>query len=87
MKVNKVKLYSTVTCPYCIMEKNWLDNQKIIHEVIYVDQDQNAAREMIQSTGQMGVPVTEITYDSGKKELIVGFDRFLLNKILIEDQK
>jgi glutaredoxin len=69
------------------MEKNWLHNQKIIHEVIYVDQDQNAAREMIQSTGQMGVPVTEITYDSGKKELIVGFDRFLLNKILIEDQK
>jgi glutaredoxin 3 len=82
MKATKIKLYSTHTCPYCMMEKSWLEDEKIAHEVVYVDQDQQAAMQMVQKTGQMGVPVTEVTYEDGKEEFVVGFDKPRLSQIL-----
>ncbi len=79
----KVKLYSTHTCPYCLMEKAWLDTNKIAHEVIYVDQNQQAAINMVQKTGQMGVPVTEIQKDGAKDQYVVGFDPARLTSLLV----
>jgi glutaredoxin 3 len=70
----KVKLYSTLSCPYCKMEKAWLDEKKIDHEVVYVDQNQQEAIEMVRKTGQMGVPVTEIIHKNGDPEFVIGFD-------------
>lgn len=81
MAAKKVKLYSTTTCPYCIMEKHWLDANKIQHEVVYVDQDEKAAMHMIKTTGQMGVPVTEIA-DDEKVKYIIGFDQRQLKEQL-----
>ncbi len=43
LQPKKVKLYSTKTCPYCKMEKEWLEEKKIGHEVIYVDENQQEA--------------------------------------------
>lgn len=82
MKPTSVKLYSTTTCPYCIMEKSWLDSEKINHEVVYVDMDRNQAMEMVNKTGQMGVPVTAIKYENGKEEFVIGFDKGKLSQIL-----
>lgn len=79
-KASKVKLYSTTTCPYCVMEKQWLDANKIEHQVVYVDKDQNEAQNMVRNTGQMGVPVTEIQYEDGETEYVVGFDK---NKLAV----
>lgn len=75
MKKRSVKLYSTRTCPYCSMEKAWLDKEKINHEIIYVDSDQEKAMEMVKKTGQMGVPVTEIKFEDGREEFVIGFDK------------
>jgi glutaredoxin len=74
VKVKKVKVYSTMMCPYCRMEKSWLEAKEIEHEIAYVDKDQNQAMEMVRKTGQMGVPVTEIEFDKGESKYIVGFD-------------
>ncbi len=82
MKSVSVKLYSTMSCPYCKMEKAWLENEKINHEVVYVDLNRSEAMNMIQKTGQMGVPVTEITDENGKIEFVVGFDKPRLEQIL-----
>jgi len=82
MKVKKVKLYSTISCPYCKMEKAWLEGNGVEHEVSYVDQNQEEAIKMVKATGQMGVPVTEISYEEGKPEYIVGFDIHKLSEIL-----
>ena len=82
MKVKKVKLYSTTMCPYCRMEKTWLDEKNIEHEVVYVDKDQKQAIEMVQKTGQMGVPVTEIEFEDTDPKYIVGFDVQSLSEIL-----
>jgi len=65
-----VKIYSTITCPYCIMAKKFLIQNNIKFENIDVGADEAAAKEMVDKSGQMGVPVLEI---NGK--IIVGFDK------------
>jgi len=70
-----VKLYSTPTCPYCKMTREYLKDKGIEFEDINVAVDKKAAREMIEKSGQMGVPVIEL---DGK--IIVGFDKIALDK-------
>ena len=64
-----VKVYSTSTCPYCQMVKDFLKKNKVKFEDIDVSTNMEAAQEMVEKTGQMGVPVTEI---DGK--IIVGYN-------------
>jgi glutaredoxin 3 len=64
-----VKIYTTPTCPYCAMAKKFLMEHNVTYTEINVAADTKAAQEIIDKTGQMGVPVLEI---GGK--LIVGFD-------------
>ncbi len=71
----KIQIYSTTTCPYCKMEKAYLDEKKIKYENFFVDQDEKLAEEMVKKTGQMGVPVTVITNDKGEETIIIGFDK------------
>jgi len=72
-----VKIYSTPTCPYCTMAKEYLKEKNIEFENINVAEDQKAAEEMIKKSGQMGVPVIDI---SGK--IIVGFNKEEIEKEL-----
>ena len=76
-KNHKVKVYSTKTCPYCDMEKDFLREHKIEFEDIDVSVNQEAANEMVEKSGQMGVPVTEID-----GEIVVGFDKERLKRLL-----
>ncbi len=71
----KVKVYSTPTCPYCKMTKAWLQLKGIEFEDLNVAEDIEARNHMIQRSGQMGVPVTEI----GDK-VIIGFDEEALEE-------
>lgn len=81
LKITKVRLYATTTCPYCKMEASFLDQRKIDYDYVLVDLDTKAAEEMVASTGQMGVPVTEIVYEDNDKEYIIGFDKSRLEEI------
>ena len=82
LQPQKIKLYSTTTCPYCKMEASWLDEQKVNYDEVHVDMNQAEAEEMVKKTGQMGVPVTAVTYDNGEEEYIVGFDKQHLEAIV-----
>lgn len=73
----KIKIYTTPSCPYCVAVKQFLKERNFEFEEIDVSQDEKAAEEMVQKSGQMGVPVVEI--DS---QIIVGFDRELIEKAL-----
>jgi glutaredoxin-like YruB-family protein len=73
----KVKVYSTSTCPYCTMAKDFLKEQNIEFESIDVGTDQEAAKDMVKKSGQMGVPVVEID-----GEVIVGFDKVAIMNAL-----
>jgi len=81
MKPTSIKLYSTTTCPYCKMEAAWLDTKNVTYDEVHVDLDRKSAEEMIQKTGQMGVPVTAVLYEGGKEEYIVGFDKQRLSSV------
>jgi len=78
----QVKIYTTTTCPYCKMEKAYLDSQDIKYDNTFVDDDQEAAEKMIKESGQMGVPFTEITKDDGTMVKILGFDQAKLVEAL-----
>jgi len=73
----KVKVYSTPTCPYCIRAKQFLKESSVQFEDIDVSENQQAAQEMMNRSGQMGVPVIDI-----EGELIVGFDKEKIKKSL-----
>ena len=73
----KVTVYSTMTCPWCQMTKEFLKESNISYQDVNVATDQKAAQEMIEKSGQMGVPVIDI---DGK--VIVGFDKNALRKAL-----
>lgn len=77
----KITIYSTKTCPFCKLEKEYLDEKKISYTNFFVDDDPTKADEMIRKSGQMGVPVTVIEKD-GKEEIVIGFDKSKLNSLL-----
>jgi len=65
-----IKIYTTPTCPYCMMVKKYLRDRKIEFEDIDVSLDRSKAEEMVKISGQMGVPVILID-----KRVIIGFDQ------------
>ena len=73
----KVKVYSTPTCPACKQTKEFLHENKIEFQEINVADDQKALQEMMEKSGQMAVPVTDID-----GEIITGFDKSKLQKAL-----
>ena len=73
----KVTVYSTPTCPYCHLAKDFLKANKVDYKDVNVAADSSAAREMIRKSGQNGVPVLDV---DGK--IIVGFDKDALKRAL-----
>ncbi len=65
----QVKVYSTPTCPWCKRTKKFLEDNGIEYQNLDVAGDETARNEMIEKTGQMGVPVIDID-----GEIIIGFD-------------
>jgi glutaredoxin 3 len=74
---NKVLVYSTPTCPYCVRLKQYLTEKNVVFENYDVGTDEAKAEEMVQKSGQMGVPVLDI---DGK--IIIGFDKPEIQKVL-----
>jgi glutaredoxin-like YruB-family protein len=73
-----VTIYSTPTCHYCNLAKNFLKQHGIAFTEHNVATDRAKAQEMIQKSGQMGVPVILID-----QEVIVGFDEPTLKHLLL----
>ena len=73
----KVTVYSTPTCPFCIRAKQYLKENNIQFTEIDVSEEHEKAQEMINKSGQMGVPVIEID-----GQIIVGFDKEKIKETL-----
>lgn len=73
----KVTVYSTPTCPYCSYAKEYFTNNGIAFTDVDVSRDRASAQEMIQKSGQMGVPVIDI---GGK--IVVGFQPNVFEQLL-----
>ncbi len=77
MTDKKVVIYSTPTCPYCKRAKDYLTQKGISYTDINVAADRERAKEMIQKSGQMGVPVIMV-----EGEIVVGFNQAKLDDLL-----
>ena len=82
VRIKKYVVYSTSVCPHCDSLKKWLNESKISYEGVDIAADPTRGMEMIQKTGQMGVPVSIITFDDNREEIIIGFDRARLSSLL-----
>ena len=74
--MDKVKVYTSNTCPYCTMAKEYLKVRNIEFEEKNVQTDKEARSELM-NMGYTGVPVIII---DGQE--IVGFDKAKLDEIL-----
>jgi glutaredoxin-like YruB-family protein len=77
MPDKKVTVYSTPTCPYCKRAKDYLTQKGIPFTDYNVGEDKEKAKEMIQKSKQMGVPVIAVD-----DEIIVGFNQTKLDSLL-----
>lgn len=68
--MQNVIIYSTPTCHFCQMAKDFFKANNVAYTEYNVASDVEKRKEMIEKSGQMGVPVIIIG-----TELIVGFDK------------
>ncbi|MCX6736780.1 MAG: glutathione S-transferase N-terminal domain-containing protein [Candidatus Parcubacteria bacterium] len=77
----KIKIFSSPTCPWCQVAKDFFKDHGLEFEAIDLTEDPEALEEVIEKTGQMGVPVIKID-----DEYIVDFDKkFLLKKLNLKE--
>jgi len=75
--IMSVNVYSTQSCPYCTLVKNYLRDKKVTYNDYDVGRDKRRADEMVRKSGQMGVPVVDI---NGR--IIIGFNKPEIDKAL-----
>lgn len=74
-----IQIYSTPTCPHCHAAKEYFKEKNIEFEDFNVAKDHAKAEEMMELSGQTGVPVIVIG-----EYVIVGFDKEAVEKALSE---
>jgi glutaredoxin-like YruB-family protein len=78
----KVAIYTTPTCTYCRMTKEFFKENNVQYEEYNVDIDATRRQEMVDKSGQMGVPVIAVETNDGDEQIIVGFDKTALANAL-----
>jgi len=72
-----VTIYTSSTCSWCEATKEYLYAREVDFEEVDVSEDMDRAMEMVEKTGQQGVPVVEID-----GEIVIGFDRPRIDALL-----
>jgi glutaredoxin 3 len=72
-----VSVYTTPTCQYCKMAKEFFQTNNVAYSEHDVAADETLRNEMVEKSGQMGVPVIDI-----EGEIIVGFDEPRIKEVL-----
>lgn len=72
-----VLIYTTPTCQYCKMAKEFFQAKGVEYTEFDVSSDEAKRGEMVEKSGQMGVPVIDIEND-----IIIGFDEPKLRELL-----
>lgn len=75
--MKNVSVYTTPTCQYCKMAKEFFQANNVNYQEHDVAADEAMRNEMVEKSGQMGVPVIDI-----EGEVIVGFDEPRIKEVL-----
>jgi glutaredoxin 3 len=76
--MKKVEIYSTETCHFCHLAKEYFTENGVQYTDYNVGTDVSKRKEMLEKSGQMGVPVIVID----DKDVVVGFNQPILAQIL-----
>jgi glutaredoxin len=72
---NKITIYTSNTCAYCGMVKQYLKMKGKNYSEINIEDDPARRQEMSEITGgQMNVPVTVVTKDDGSQNVTIGYN-------------
>lgn len=77
-----VTIYSTPSCHFCHMAKGFFDEHGVAFTDYNVGENIEKRTEMVQKTGQLGVPVIVVTDPQGTEEIVIGFDEPRLSQLL-----
>jgi glutaredoxin 3 len=75
--MKKVEIYSTPVCKYCSAAKDFFKKNGIEYTEYDVASDQKRKEEMVEKSGQLGVPVIDVGGD-----IVVGYDEKILKELL-----
>ena len=75
--MSKIKIYTTPTCAFCKMAKKYFESKDLTYEEYDVSKDIPRQKEMIEKTGQFGVPVIDID-----RKIVLGFDKPKIDELL-----
>lgn len=75
--VHQIKIYTTPNCGYCYVAKEYFKKQGLAYEEYDVFRDVSRRQEMIQTSGQLGVPVINID-----GQVVIGFNKAKINELL-----
>ena len=75
--MKNVTIYTTPTCSFCHMTKGFFKQNNVEYTEVDLTQNQDAIKEVVEATGQMGVPVTKV-----EDQYVVGFDKDTLSRLL-----
>lgn len=77
-----IKIYTTLTCAYCRMAKEFFKANGLAYEEYDVSADMAKQQEMIAKSGQFGVPVIEVN-----GQIVIGFNKPRIVELLGSDLK
>ena len=75
--MSKVTIYSTPTCHFCHAAKDFFTQNNVAFEDFDVSIDEIKRNEMVEKTGQLGVPVIDID-----GQIVIGFDQGRIKELL-----
>ena len=75
--MKEVKIYSTPTCHFCHMAKDFFEEEGVQYTEYNVAEDTEKRTEMVEKTGQLGVPVIEID-----GQVVIGFNEARIQELL-----
>ena len=78
----RVAIYTTPTCTYCRATKEFFKQHDVQYDEYNVGLDATRRQEMVDKSGQMGVPVISVTDEEGDESIIVGFNKNALANAL-----
>lgn len=82
MESKTIEIYSTPTCGFCHMLKAYLDGKQLKYTDYDLAQDYSKAEEMMEISGQSGVPVMVINRGMPDQQIVVGFNKPKIDELL-----
>ncbi len=72
--VKNITIFTTNTCAYCKMVKQFLTNKGFSYDEVNLDNEPEKQKEAFELSGQLTVPITLITKSDDSKQVVVGYN-------------